>query len=210
MQLFREIQNARLDQYRKQNQFHILYLSKFRACVNYCYSKILRQRFNIQSCNAYRIYCYSHWKEIVKTVIKSLENEWTHGFGCPSIMGGGLILKIWGQIFSYIFGGINLDGEELKLYARVIFITTLSWYHFFRNSQHPDKWGVSFKNFFRKSVYIRSCYLLIASNLLKMTFRKTSLFVLPVTGVMLAAYFKLLLLQLWLKSMKNIGGEVQF
>ena len=50
-------------------------------------------------------------------------NSW---FRLPQYNGGGLIFKIWGQIFSYIFGGINLDGEELKLYARVIFITTLS------------------------------------------------------------------------------------
>ena len=104
MQLFREIQNARLDQYRKQNQFHILYLSKFRVCVNYWYSKILRQRFNIQSCNAYRIYCYSHWKEIVKTVIKSLENEWTHGFGCPSIMGGTYFKNLGANFFLHFWG----------------------------------------------------------------------------------------------------------
>ena len=29
-------------------------------------------------------------------------------------------------------------------------IATLSLFHFFRNSQHPEKGSVSFKNFFRK------------------------------------------------------------
>ena len=72
-----------------------------------------------------------------------------------------------------------------------------SLFNFFRNSQHPEKWSVSFQNFFRKCEYI-SCYLPISSNLLKISFRKSSLFVFTVTGVIetivqLAAYFKLLL-----------------
>ena len=49
--------------------------------------------------------------------------------------------------------------------------------HFFKKSQHPKKWSASFKNFFR------SCDLPIASNLLKMSLRKTSLFLLNLTGV---------------------------
>ena len=65
----------------------------------------------------------------------------------------------------------------------VRFITTLSLFNFLRNNQQLEKWKVSFKNFFRKCEYIRSCYLPISSNLLKKSFRKTSLFVLTVTGV---------------------------
>ena len=66
----------------------------------------------------------------------------------------------------------------------VIFITTLSLFHLFRNSQYPEKSSVFFTNFFRECEYIRSCYLLKSSNLLKTSFRKTSLFVLTVTGVL--------------------------
>ena len=46
------------------------------------------------------------------------------------------------------------------------------YFIFFRNSQHPEKWSVSFKNLFRKYECI-SCYLPISSNLLKGSFRKT-------------------------------------
>ena len=53
---------------------------------------------------------------------------------------------------------------ELKTNGGVIFITILLHYHFFRKSQHPEKWSVSFKNFFRKCECI-SCYLPISSNL---------------------------------------------
>ena len=35
--------------------------------------------------------------------------------------------------------------------GRVIFITTISLVHFFRNSQHPERWSVSVKNLFRKN-----------------------------------------------------------
>ena len=59
----------------------------------------------------------------------------------------------------------------------VIFITALSLFHFFRNSQYPEKGSASFKNFFRKCEYSRSCYFLISSNILKKSF------VLTVTGV---------------------------
>ena len=67
----------------------------------------------------------------------------------------------------------------------VILIIALSLFYFFGNRQHPEKWSVSFKNFFRKCECIRSCYLLISSNILKKSFRKTSLFLLTVTGVFL-------------------------
>ena len=41
-----------------------------------------------------------------------------------------------------------------------------------------EKWSVSFKDFFRKCECISSCYLPILLNLLKMSLRKTSLFML--------------------------------
>ena len=44
------------------------------------------------------------------------------------------------------------------------YITALSLFYFFTNSQHTEKRSVSFKNFFRKYEYI-SYYLLISSNL---------------------------------------------
>ena len=99
-----------------------------------------------------------------------LENEGTLFKNLPTFCGD--------KIFSYICGGNKPLWGELKLYRGVIFITTLSLFHFFRYSQHPQKWSVSLKNFFRKCKYIRSCYLLISSHLLKKSFRKTSLFVL--------------------------------
>ena len=33
----------------------------------------------------------------------------------------------------------------IKIYGGVIFITTLSLFHFFRNSKHPEKWSVSLR-----------------------------------------------------------------
>ena len=60
----------------------------------------------------------------------------------------------------------------------VIFIITISLFDFFRNSQHPEKWSVSVKKFFRKYECISNDYLPISSNLLKNSLRKTSLFVL--------------------------------
>ena len=60
----------------------------------------------------------------------------------------------------------------------VIFITTISLFDFFRNSQHPEKWSVSVKKFFRKYECISSGYLPISSDLLKNSLRKTSPFVL--------------------------------
>ena len=97
------------------------------------------------------------------------------------------------NFFSYIFGGWTSVAVS-EIYGGVIFITALSLFHFFRKSKHPEKWSVSFKKLFKKSKCI-SCYLPIFSNLLKCSFRKTSLFVLTVTGVMeksvlLASYFK--------------------
>ena len=46
----------------------------------------------------------------------------------------------------------------------VIFITTLSLFHFFRNSQHPEKSSVSFTVFFRE--YLQE---LLLADILKLT-----------------------------------------
>ena len=96
--------------------------------------------------------------------------------------GGDLIWKfgkiLWGQNFFLNLWGDKCQWGELKLYGGSIFITTISLFHFFRNSQHPEKWSVSVKNFFRKCECISSCYLPISSNLWKNSLRKTSLFVL--------------------------------
>ena len=82
----------------------------------------------------------------------------------PSItMEGGGTLTIW---------------KFAKILWGVIFITTISLFHFFRNSQHTEKWSISVKNFFRGCECISSCCLLIPSYLLKNSLRKTSLFVL--------------------------------
>ena len=84
---------------------------------------------------------------------------------------GDLIWKfakiLWVQHFF-----LNLWGEkplwgELIFYGGVIFISPISLFYFFRNSQHPEKWSVSVKNFFRKCECISSCYLPISSILLK-------------------------------------------
>ena len=73
---------------------------------------------------------------------------------------------------------MGLIWKFAKILWGVIFITTISLFHFFRNSKHPEKWSVSVKNFFRGCECISSCCLLIHSNLLKNSLRKTSLFVL--------------------------------
>ena len=78
--------------------------------------------------------------------------------------------KVFGdKYFSYIFWGTNLYDGSQNYMGQVIFITTISLFHFFRNSQHPET-GVSFKNFFRKCECIRSCYLSVSSILPKKTF----------------------------------------
>ena len=94
----------------------------------------------------------------------------------PPIIMGGLNLKVCQnfvgtKFFLRFVGGINLYGGRNMCYYNFII-------SFFRNSQHPEKWSVSVKNFFRKCECISSCYLPISSNLLKNSLRKTSLFVL--------------------------------
>ena len=58
-------------------------------------------------------------------------------------------------------------------------------FHYFislERVRHPEKWSLSLINFFRKCECIRSWFLPISSNLLKRSFRKTSLFVFTVIG----------------------------
>ena len=88
----------------------------------------------------------------------------------PHFKWGELIWKFakmwWGQNFFFCGGGKFLWGE-LKLCGRSNIL-----FHFFRNSQHPEKWSASLKNFFTKCEWIRSYYLPISSNLLKSPLEK--------------------------------------
>ena len=73
----------------------------------------------------------------------------------------------WQFFFLYLWQDQPLWGE-LKTNGEVTFITillhsTLSLFYFVRNSQHPRKWSVSLKSFFRKCKCI-CCYLRISSN----------------------------------------------
>ena len=61
------------------------------------------------------------------------------------------------------WGGIKLHGGELYLLLHVHCFISLE------TAKHPEKWS----NNFRKCECIRSCYLLISSNLIKKSFRKT-------------------------------------
>ena len=101
----------------------------------------------------------------------------------PPILMGELNFKICQH-----FVGTNLNGGggrcKIIWGSNIYYYTFVISFHFFRKIQHPEKWSVSFKNFFRKFEYIRSCYLLIASNLRKKSFRKTLFLVLNLTGVM--------------------------
>ena len=73
---------------------------------------------------------------------------------------------LWWQKFFLHLLQDKLLWVELKKWGSNIYyyITTLSLFHFFRNSQLPEKWSVSFKNFCRRCEWT-SCYLLISSNL---------------------------------------------
>ena len=65
--------------------------------------------------------------------------------------------------------GRGREGGKTSMVG-VIFITTVSLFHFFRNSQHRQKWKVSFNYVFRKWESISSCCLSISSNLLNKSF----------------------------------------
>ena len=88
--------------------------------------------------------------------------QWWRGRGADLIWKFAKILW-WQNFFLHLWQDKPL-WVELKTNGGVIFITILLHYHFFRKSQHPEKWSVSFKNFFRKCECI-SCYLPISSNL---------------------------------------------
>ena len=70
--------------------------------------------------------------------------------------------------------------RELKIYWGLYLLLHFH-YSISLESANTQK-GVSFKNLFKKCECV-SCYLPISSNLLKNSFRKTSLFVINVTGV---------------------------
>ena len=112
------------------------------------------------------------------------------------------------NLFSYICGGRNLCRRSQNYMEGVIFINTLSLFHFLKNSQHPEKWSISFKNFFRNCEYIRSCYLMISSNLIKKSFRKFFCVCLLwqlfwKKSVLLAAHFKLLYVIIVIKILEK-------
>ena len=101
----------------------------------------------------------------------------------PPIIMGELIWKFAkvcqnfvGTKFFLTFVGDKPLWGELKLYGGVIFVTTLSLFHLFRNSYPTLKSKLFFfMNFFSKWECIRSCCLPTSWNLLKKSFRKTSL-----------------------------------
>ena len=72
-------------------------------------------------------------------------------FLLPPLSWGDLIWKsakfLRGQHFFLHLWGNKLLWGELKVYGGVIFVTKPSLFHFVRNSQHPEKWSVFFKNF---------------------------------------------------------------
>ena len=72
----------------------------------------------------------------------------------------------WQNVFLYFWQNKPL-WVELKINRVVIFITILLHFYYFislETAQHPERWSVSFKNFFKKCECIR-CYLAISSNL---------------------------------------------
>ena len=102
-------------------------------------------------------------KAIVEQALASEESKKSkHGF-CPPpsipILPSTIIMGKLNLKFAYMCGGINLYGGSYNYMGWVIFITTLWLFPFFRNSQHSEKWSVSFRNFFRKSECIRSCWM---------------------------------------------------
>ena len=72
----------------------------------------------------------------------------------------------WQNVFLYFWQNKPL-WVELKINGVAIFITILLHFCYcisLETAQHPEKWSVSFKNFFKKCECIR-CYLPISSNL---------------------------------------------
>ena len=75
-------------------------------------------------------------------------------------------ILLWHSFFLiFVAGWTSMGGVKNKWGSSICYyIATLSLFHFFKYSQYPEKWSVSFKNFFRKCGCM-SCYLLISSNL---------------------------------------------
>ena len=95
-----------------------------------------------------------------------------------------ILLLMWGGLWA---GSWFLTAPHPSLMVWIkpiwgwgdILLAIVSLFHFFRSIQHPEKWSVSFKNFFRKCECFKSCYLPVSSNLLKKkSLRKTSLLML--------------------------------
>ena len=99
----------------------------------------------------------------------------------PPIIVGGLNLRIGGMqgqdIFSHLWED-KLLWEDLKYMGSNVY-----YYTFIISFLQKQPTLRKVKNFFRKCECI-SCYLAISLNLLKRSFRKTSLFVLIGTGIM--------------------------
>ena len=75
------------------------------------------------------------------------------------------------KIFSFIYGVCN-SMRGVKIYGwKYFLLIAFSLFHFFRKTQHSEKWSVSFKNLFWECECI-SCYWLISLNLLKMPLEK--------------------------------------
>ena len=116
-------------------------------------------------------YLWSLFKICHFKAFNYLPHEFMVSAPLPCHYNGGLNLKICQNfVGTNFFLGLCRDKPlwgELKLYrGGVIFITAISLFHFFRNRQHPEKWSVSVKDFFRKCECIRSCYLPIFAILL--------------------------------------------
>ena len=78
----------------------------------------------------------------------------------------GKFVKIsrWKNVFLHLWQDKPLWAELNKWESNIYYnITALSLFHSLRKSQYPEKWSVSFKNFFRKCDCI-SFYLPISSN----------------------------------------------
>ena len=94
-----------------------------------------------------------------------------HGFCYPSHYNGVILFEhlpkfLMTKFFLTFMAGQTSMGGVKNIWGSNIYyyITTLSLFRFYRNSQHPENWSVSFKNLFRKCEWI-SCYLPIPSDL---------------------------------------------
>ena len=76
---------------------------------------------------------------------RSLEGE--EGWGKQGVRE----FRTWESWASILFECPPMGGVKSKWGSNIYYyITTLSLFQFFRKNQHPEKWSLSFKNFFRK------------------------------------------------------------